>query len=257
MYAVNDISFHPYGTFSTAGSDGTINFWDKESKTRLKSASRLTRLLPSARLAVISALFKRGPRRSDADPFMFGFCHSFRKQGRTHRFDVVQSHGENLRVRCHARLVGWSRQAQTRFHQPSHVARLQRRGEVDPWLFLALSRLGMHADRIPLLRLADFSIGRKSKRETRSREDWAVRNVSFPTREQFVLRYGPEESFALVSPLSRANHTRCQSRASVAKNANATSLLTNTGRLSGRCRRSTSAKIRRREVHSARRRHPL
>jgi len=39
VYAVNDIQFHPYGTFSTAGSDGTINFWDKESKTRLKSAS--------------------------------------------------------------------------------------------------------------------------------------------------------------------------------------------------------------------------
>lgn len=37
VYAVNDIKFHPYGTFSTAGSDGTINFWDKESKTRLKS----------------------------------------------------------------------------------------------------------------------------------------------------------------------------------------------------------------------------
>lgn len=38
VYAVNDIKFHPYGTFATAGSDGTINFWDKESKTRLKSA---------------------------------------------------------------------------------------------------------------------------------------------------------------------------------------------------------------------------
>ncbi|GAA5825164.1 hypothetical protein JCM11251_006126 [Rhodosporidiobolus azoricus] len=37
VYAVNDIKFHPYGTFSTAGSDGTINFWDKESKTRLKT----------------------------------------------------------------------------------------------------------------------------------------------------------------------------------------------------------------------------
>lgn len=39
VYAVNDISFHPYGTFSTAGADGTINLWDKESKTRLKSKS--------------------------------------------------------------------------------------------------------------------------------------------------------------------------------------------------------------------------
>ncbi|BGP25762.1 mRNA export factor [Rhodotorula toruloides] len=37
VYAVNDIQFHPYGTFATAGSDGTINFWDKESKTRLKT----------------------------------------------------------------------------------------------------------------------------------------------------------------------------------------------------------------------------
>lgn len=66
VYAVNDISFHPFGTFSTAGepfsslftdaliaqmdemtdvlaaatfigADGTVNLWDKESKTRLKS----------------------------------------------------------------------------------------------------------------------------------------------------------------------------------------------------------------------------
>lgn len=38
VYCVNDIQFHPIqGTFSTAGSDGTINFWDKDSKTRLKS----------------------------------------------------------------------------------------------------------------------------------------------------------------------------------------------------------------------------
>ena len=37
LFCVNAISFHPIqGTFSTAGSDGTINFWDKDSKTRLK-----------------------------------------------------------------------------------------------------------------------------------------------------------------------------------------------------------------------------
>jgi len=37
IYAVNAISFHPlYGTFSTSGSDGTFNFWDKDSKSRLK-----------------------------------------------------------------------------------------------------------------------------------------------------------------------------------------------------------------------------
>jgi mRNA export factor len=38
VYAVNEISFHQqHGTFTTAGSDGTVNFWDKDSKTRLKT----------------------------------------------------------------------------------------------------------------------------------------------------------------------------------------------------------------------------
>ncbi len=53
VYAINAISFHPtYGTFSTAGADGTFNFWyelpcnmsmltdcerDKDSKQRLKA----------------------------------------------------------------------------------------------------------------------------------------------------------------------------------------------------------------------------
>src|ERR1044071_8495038 len=42
VHAVNAISFHPmYGTFSTAGSDGTFNFWDKDSKQRLKGFSSI------------------------------------------------------------------------------------------------------------------------------------------------------------------------------------------------------------------------
>lgn len=37
-YAVNAISFHPiYGTFSTAGSDGTFNFWDKDTHMRIRA----------------------------------------------------------------------------------------------------------------------------------------------------------------------------------------------------------------------------
>ncbi|KAF2745608.1 Poly(A)+ RNA export protein [Sporormia fimetaria CBS 119925] len=37
VYSVNAISFHPQlGTFSTAGSDGTFHFWDKDAKHRLK-----------------------------------------------------------------------------------------------------------------------------------------------------------------------------------------------------------------------------
>ncbi|EIN04812.1 Poly(A)+ RNA export protein [Punctularia strigosozonata HHB-11173 SS5] len=38
VYAVNDITFHPvHGTFSTCGSDGTVHFWDKDARTRLKT----------------------------------------------------------------------------------------------------------------------------------------------------------------------------------------------------------------------------
>lgn len=35
------MTFHPeFGTFVTAGSDGTFNFWDKDSKQRLKAQSK-------------------------------------------------------------------------------------------------------------------------------------------------------------------------------------------------------------------------
>ncbi|KAL5504327.1 GLE2_2 [Sanghuangporus vaninii] len=38
VYAINDIKFHPvHGTFSTAGSDGVINFWDKDARCRTKT----------------------------------------------------------------------------------------------------------------------------------------------------------------------------------------------------------------------------
>jgi mRNA export factor len=41
IYAVNSISFHPtYITFSTAGSDGSFHFWDKDSKQRLAQFKR-------------------------------------------------------------------------------------------------------------------------------------------------------------------------------------------------------------------------
>lgn len=46
-YAVNAISFHPiHGTFSTAGSDGFIHFWDKDSKQRLESSASLGSPIP-------------------------------------------------------------------------------------------------------------------------------------------------------------------------------------------------------------------
>eukprot|EP00123_Amoebidium_parasiticum_P015856 comp23178_c0_seq1/m.37554 comp23178_c0_seq1/g.37554 ORF comp23178_c0_seq1/g.37554 comp23178_c0_seq1/m.37554 type:complete len:358 (-) comp23178_c0_seq1:240-1313(-) len=41
IYSVNSIAIHPlYGTFATAGSDGVFNFWDGDSKQRLKAYSQ-------------------------------------------------------------------------------------------------------------------------------------------------------------------------------------------------------------------------
>ncbi|KAI9319224.1 WD40-repeat-containing domain protein [Dichotomocladium elegans] len=47
VFSVNAISFHPtFGTFSTAGSDGTVSFWDKDSKQRLKPFSNVNCQIP-------------------------------------------------------------------------------------------------------------------------------------------------------------------------------------------------------------------
>ncbi|EED20252.1 nuclear pore complex protein (SonA), putative [Talaromyces stipitatus ATCC 10500] len=47
IYAVNAISFHPvHGTFSTAGSDGTFHFWDKDAKHRLKGYPNVGGTIP-------------------------------------------------------------------------------------------------------------------------------------------------------------------------------------------------------------------
>lgn len=47
VYAVNAMSFHPgFGTFVTAGSDGAYNFWDKDSKQRLKAMPKSSLPIP-------------------------------------------------------------------------------------------------------------------------------------------------------------------------------------------------------------------
>ncbi|CAK9862993.1 unnamed protein product [Sphagnum jensenii] len=52
VYAVNTISFHPecnkgvHATFATSGSDGAYNFWDKDSKQRLKALQWCNQQIP-------------------------------------------------------------------------------------------------------------------------------------------------------------------------------------------------------------------
>lgn len=48
IYAVNAISFHPIeGTFCTAGADGSLTFWDKDSRHRLKGYPPLGCTIPA------------------------------------------------------------------------------------------------------------------------------------------------------------------------------------------------------------------
>eukprot|EP01095_Lingulamoeba_sp_RSL-Kostka_P011292 TRINITY_DN4257_c0_g1_i1.p1 TRINITY_DN4257_c0_g1~~TRINITY_DN4257_c0_g1_i1.p1 ORF type:complete len:352 (+),score=112.35 TRINITY_DN4257_c0_g1_i1:95-1150(+) len=49
IYSVNVLAFHnQFGTFATCGADGEFNFWDKDSKQRLKSFNRMNNSIPCA-----------------------------------------------------------------------------------------------------------------------------------------------------------------------------------------------------------------
>lgn len=49
VYSVNAIAFHNhFGTFATCGSDGIINFWDKDNKQRLKGFNAIQRTVSAA-----------------------------------------------------------------------------------------------------------------------------------------------------------------------------------------------------------------
>ncbi|KAL9685384.1 hypothetical protein QQ045_022834 [Rhodiola kirilowii] len=47
IYGINSLNFHPvHHTFATAGSDGVVTFWDKDSKQRLKALERCQAPIP-------------------------------------------------------------------------------------------------------------------------------------------------------------------------------------------------------------------
>jgi len=57
LHAVNSISFHPIGTFATAGGDGAYNFWDKDAKHRLKGFSRADQAVTAAQFSHDGSLY--------------------------------------------------------------------------------------------------------------------------------------------------------------------------------------------------------
>jgi mRNA export factor len=57
-YSVNGIAFHnAFGTFATYGSDGVVNFWDKDNKQRLKGFNQIQRTIPCANFNAQGTLF--------------------------------------------------------------------------------------------------------------------------------------------------------------------------------------------------------
>lgn len=58
VYSVNDIAFqHQFGTFATVGTDGVVNFWDKDNKQRLKGFNPINRTIPCAAFNTHGNLF--------------------------------------------------------------------------------------------------------------------------------------------------------------------------------------------------------
>ncbi|CAB9521414.1 Nucleoporin GLE2 [Seminavis robusta] len=58
VYSVNAICFHShFGTFATVGSDGVVNFWDKDNKQRLKGFNAIQRPIPCANFNAQGNLF--------------------------------------------------------------------------------------------------------------------------------------------------------------------------------------------------------
>nr|GEW50787.1 hypothetical protein [Tanacetum cinerariifolium] len=73
IYAVNSLSFHPvHGTFATAGSDGAFNFWDKDSKQRLKAMLRCTQPITCSSF------------NNDGSMYAYGVCYDWSKGAENH-----------------------------------------------------------------------------------------------------------------------------------------------------------------------------
>ncbi|RWR93052.1 protein RAE1 [Cinnamomum micranthum f. kanehirae] len=73
IYSVNSLNFHPvHHTFATAGSDGAFNFWDKDSKQRLKAMARCSQPIPCSTF------------NNDGSIFAYAVCYDWSKGAENH-----------------------------------------------------------------------------------------------------------------------------------------------------------------------------
>ncbi|TPX32638.1 hypothetical protein SmJEL517_g04315 [Synchytrium microbalum] len=109
VYAVNEISFHPvHGTFSTAGSDGTFNFWDKDSKQRLKTSTAINDpAQPNVLCPIPATSFNRDGRifaYAASYDWSRGYEHS--RQGQRHRILLYAVKDDDVKQRNQKKPAG-------------------------------------------------------------------------------------------------------------------------------------------------------
>ncbi|XWS54474.1 hypothetical protein CRYUN_Cryun10bG0092500 [Craigia yunnanensis] len=72
-YVVNSLNFHPvHHTSATAGSDGAFNFWDKDSKQRLKAMPKCSQPIPCSTF------------NNDGSLFAYSVCYDWSKGADNH-----------------------------------------------------------------------------------------------------------------------------------------------------------------------------
>ncbi|KAJ3320838.1 hypothetical protein HDU76_000218 [Blyttiomyces sp. JEL0837] len=92
VYPVNAISFHPtYGTFSTAGGDGAFNFWDKDSKQRLKQFQPVGNTIPA------TAFNRNGTIFAYAVSYDWSKGHEFHKPGSANQIFLHATKDEDIK----------------------------------------------------------------------------------------------------------------------------------------------------------------
>jgi mRNA export factor len=103
IYAVNSIEFHPvHGTFATSGSDGAYNFWDKDSKQRLKAMQRSNQPIPCSAF------------NHDGTIFAYGVSYDWSKGAENHNPSQARNHillhpTQDAEVKAKARAAGSGR----------------------------------------------------------------------------------------------------------------------------------------------------
>ncbi|GER50842.1 transducin/WD40 repeat-like superfamily protein, partial [Striga asiatica] len=81
IYSVNSLNFHPiHHTFATAGSDGAFNFWDKDSKQRLKAMLRCNQPIPCSAF------------NNDGSIFAYSVCYDWSKGAENHNPSTAKTY---------------------------------------------------------------------------------------------------------------------------------------------------------------------